>query len=113
MLYTRQPTCTFWPKTSWAMLEAQWWRGVGSEGVARAERLPEELAVGTLTSWGSWGSRPPVAADPNWALCRQLNTSPKTCAHTHSQTFSQLSRLHLRKFQTCCITYLSCSVVVY
>lgn len=50
---------------SWAMLEEGCWRGKGSWGVAKAGRLPEELALGTLTSWGSWGSRPAVAADPS------------------------------------------------
>ena len=44
------------------MLEGAWGR---VEGDAMPDRLPEEAARGTRTSWGSWGSTPAVAADPN------------------------------------------------
>lgn len=50
-------------------------------GVAKPDRLLEDVARGTRTSRGNWGSTPEVAADPNWARWRQLNTSPNTCQH--------------------------------
>lgn len=47
---------------SWAMLEG-WWGP--DEGVAMPDRLLEDVALGTRTSWGSWGSTPEAAADPS------------------------------------------------
>ena len=47
---------------SWAMLEGGWRR---EEGVTMLDRLLEDVALGTRTSWGSWGSTPEAAADPS------------------------------------------------